>query len=79
MQKCRLCENEKLSEYYELDSGRGLLYSCGKCGFIQMPVPPVDELDSVASEESISQDVDRNTSLEDMKINESIGFSGPMS
>ena len=79
MQKCRLCENEKLSEYYELDSGRGFLYSCGKCGFIQMPVPPVDELDSVASEESISQDVDRHTSPEDMKLNENIGLSGPMS
>ena len=79
MKKCRLCDNEKLSEYYKLDNNRGMLYICNKCRFIQMPVPPVDQLDDVASEASISQDVDRNTSIEDMKINESIGISGPMS
>ena len=79
MQKCRLCENDKLSDYYKLDDERGLLYSCTKCGFIQMSVPPVDELDSVASEESIFQDVERDTSPEDMVINEKIGISGPMS
>lgn len=79
MKKCRLCDNEKISDYYELDNDRGMLYICDKCGFVQMMVDPVDELDSIASEESICQDVDRNTSLQDMKINEGIGISGPMS
>ena len=78
MEKCRLCENEKFSEYYRLDEGE-LLYSCSKCGLKQLVVSPVDQLDSVAAEESISQDVDRKTSPEDMKINESIGLSGDMS
>ena len=44
-----------------------------------MQTPSGDQLDSIAAEESISQDVNRKTSLEDMKINESIGLSGPMS
>ena len=78
MKKCRLCENEKLSEYYKLDKG-GLLYSCNECGLKQLLVSPVDQLDGAATEESISQDVDRETSPEDMKINESIGLSGDMS
>ena len=79
MKKCRLCESENLSNYYELDNNRGMLYICNNCDFVQMLVSPLDELDSVASEESIIQDVDRDTSPEDMKINESLGFSGPMS
>jgi 2-polyprenyl-3-methyl-5-hydroxy-6-metoxy-1,4-benzoquinol methylase len=79
IEKCRLCEKEELSVYYELDNDRGFLYSCDNCGFIQMPVMPIDELDSVASQESIFQDVDRKTSPEDMKTNEEIGLSGPMS
>jgi len=79
MRNCRLCKSGNLSEYYKLDKKRGVLYSCDDCGFIQLPVTPVDELDSVASEESIIQDIDRNTSIEDMKLNESIGISGPMS
>jgi uncharacterized Zn finger protein len=49
MKKCRLCENEKLSEYYKIDNEH-LLYRCDKCGFIQALVPEIDELDSVASE-----------------------------
>jgi 2-polyprenyl-3-methyl-5-hydroxy-6-metoxy-1,4-benzoquinol methylase len=76
MKKCRLCENEKLSEYYKLDKG-GLLYSCNRCGLKQLLVSPVDQLDGVAAKESISQDANRDTSPEDMKINESMGFTGP--
>ena len=79
MKKCRLCEHDKLSDYYKLDDKGRMLYRCVKCGFIQMLVPPVDELDSVASEESIFQDIERDTSPEDMVINEKIGISGPMS
>lgn len=76
---CRLCKSKNLLEYYQLSNKRGVIYECDDCGFIQLPVPPVDELDSVASEESIIQDIDRGTSVEDMKLNKSIGISGPMS
>jgi predicted SAM-dependent methyltransferase len=43
-----------------------------------MPVPDRDYLDGVASQESVSQDVDRETSEEDMKLNKLIGYEGPM-
>ena len=56
-----------------------MLYKCGMCGFVQMMVPDQDQLDGVAASESISQDVDRDTSPEDMRINEEIGFVGAMS
>ena len=78
MIKCRLCEGSNLSEHYKFEEG-DVLYKCNDCSFVQMLVPSVDQLDGVASKESISQDVDRDTSPEDMKLNESIGFSGPMS
>lgn len=78
MEKCRLCGSEKLLEYYDLGE-HGMLYDCASCGFKQMPTPPVDQLDSVAAKESICQDVFRDTSPEDMKINESIGLTGDMS
>ena len=76
MEKCRLCENEKLSEYYKLDND-SIFYSCDKCGLKQLQTPPVDQLDNVAAVESISQDANRNTSPLDVRINESIGLSGP--
>ena len=78
MNKCRLCESEKLVEYYKIDE-KNIIHDCSVCGLKQIPVSPIDQLDSTASEESISQDVYRNTSLEDMKINEDIGLTGPMS
>ena len=79
MKKCRLCGSERVSNHYKLDNGRDMLYSCDECNFVQMMVDPVDEIDGVASEESIIPDVERDTSLEDMKLNEAIGISGPMS
>ena len=78
MNKCRLCGHSAYLEYYRMDEG-DMIYSCNKCGLKQLFGSTVDQLDSTAAEESISQDVDRETSPEDMKINESIGLSGDMS
>ena len=77
MKVCRLCGNNALSLHYKLDDEH-TLYKCEACGFVQMPVPCKDQLDGLASEESVSQDVDRDTSIEDLKLSESIGFTGPM-
>ena len=77
MKKCRLCESNNLSIYYRLDEDHDL-YQCNDCSFVQMPVPSQDEIDGLASEESITQDVERNTSPEDLRLSESIGFEGPM-
>ena len=77
MKKCRLCKNTKLSEYYRLNEDH-LLYKCNVCGFVQMPAPTEDHLDGAASKESVSQDVNRDTSPEDIKLSESMGPSGPM-
>ncbi len=78
MKSCRLCGNSKITEYYKIDEGC-VLFSCTACGFKQIPTPPTDQLDGVASEQSILQDLERKTSSEDMKINQTLGLTGPMS
>ena len=77
MKKCRLCGSTELSKYYAPQESVKI-YNCLRCELKQMITPPEDEVDSTAAEQSVSQDVDRSTSIEDMKINERLGLSGDM-
>ena len=77
MKKCRLCGSIELSKYYAPQESVKI-YNCLRCELKQMITPPEDEVDSTAAEQSVSQDVDRNTSIEDMKIKERLGLSGDM-
>jgi 2-polyprenyl-3-methyl-5-hydroxy-6-metoxy-1,4-benzoquinol methylase len=78
VKNCRLCGNNRLAQYYKINENN-VLYKCNKCEFVQMSVPETDFLDGIAAEESVSQDVDRLTSKEDMKLNKQIGYTGSMS